>query len=81
MAEFTFEKPEKKYVGHITFGRVKSIGKQDSRALHEAATVLAGRAFGDWTVDMLHLVRSQLFLRWVISFDAFQNQSELNRLE
>jgi 2'-5' RNA ligase len=60
MAEFTFEKPEKKYVGHITFGRVKSIGKQDSRTLREAATVLAGRAFGDWTVDMLHLVRSQL---------------------
>jgi 2'-5' RNA ligase len=57
---FTTEQPEGKFTGHVTLGRVKSIKRPQAEILAQLASRLARRQFGDWTVDQVELIRSEL---------------------
>jgi RNA 2',3'-cyclic 3'-phosphodiesterase len=57
---FTEEKPEGKFIGHVTLGRVRGMGRQESDLLKEAALAMAERSFGRWRADAVEIIRSQL---------------------
>jgi RNA 2',3'-cyclic 3'-phosphodiesterase len=58
--EFTTEKPEDRFTGHVTLGRIKKIKRPESEALAKATTPLAQRTFGEWTVGAIHIMQSEL---------------------
>ena len=58
--DFTDEKPEGKFAGHITLGRIKSLKRSDAEILSKAADAMADRFFGEWVADKVELIRSEL---------------------
>ncbi len=58
--DFTHEKPEAHFSGHITLGRVKEIRARDSQALCAAAADFRGVPFGAWAPSTVDLIRSRL---------------------
>lgn len=58
--DFTAEAPEKNFTGHITLARVKGIRRHESEALAKAASGMAERFFGEWTADLVEIMRSEL---------------------
>jgi RNA 2',3'-cyclic 3'-phosphodiesterase len=58
--EFTSEKPEGKFTGHVTLGRVKHLLRPQAETLAAHATAMANRVFGEWRADQVGLIWSQL---------------------
>jgi len=59
-AVFSSEEPENDFHGHITLGRIKHLSRRDAAALVDVADRISSTAFGEWTVDNLRLIRSEL---------------------
>lgn len=60
VGEFTAEKPESKFSGHVTLGRVKQLGRREVERLVELASPFSAKPFGEWAAQELELIRSQL---------------------
>lgn len=58
--EFTAERPEMKFTGHITLGRAKELSRADGQALTAHIEAIAERRFGVWQAGALELMRSKL---------------------
>lgn len=58
--EFTEEKSEDKFSGHVTLGRAKKIQRREAEILAKLAADMAQRFFGEWTADKVELIRSEL---------------------
>ncbi len=58
--EFTAEKPEGRFTGHITLGRIKGIRRPEADSLAKAATSLSGKLFGEWPAAEVELIQSTL---------------------
>jgi 2'-5' RNA ligase len=58
--EFTQERAEEKFTGHITLARIKQIKRPQAEAIALFLKNAAHRHFGAWTADHLELIRSQL---------------------
>jgi RNA 2',3'-cyclic 3'-phosphodiesterase len=58
--EFTSEPAENEFAGHITLGRAKKIRRREAETLTGLATRMRERAFGEWTVSSIDLLRSEL---------------------
>ncbi len=59
-ARFASHKEEQEFTGHLTIGRVKAMKPARVRLLAELARGMADRVFGDWTVDKVEIMRSEL---------------------
>jgi 2'-5' RNA ligase len=57
---FAAEEPEKEFTGHVTLGRIKAINRSQSKVLAVLASRMAGRFFGEWSVNKIVLMRSEL---------------------
>lgn len=58
--DFTTEKPEGKFTGHVTLGRIKGIRRPETDSLCKAASALAERLLGEWPASEVELIRSRL---------------------
>lgn len=58
--EFTSEPAENEFAGHITLGRAKKIRRNEADILTNFVAVMRGRVFGEWTVDDVELMKSEL---------------------
>jgi 2'-5' RNA ligase len=58
--DYTTEPPEKNFAGHVTLCRFKNIKRRDAESLNRAAALMALQAFGEWTVEEIDLIRSEL---------------------
>ena len=59
-ALFGSHKEEQEFTGHLTVGRVKALKPARVHLLAELARGMADRVFGDWTVDKVEIMRSEL---------------------
>ena len=59
-ATFSNEEPENDFHAHITLGRVKHLARPDEASLATKAMQFAETVFGEWKVDKVQLIRSQL---------------------
>jgi 2'-5' RNA ligase len=59
-AEFTSERAEKTFTGHVTLGRCHAITRAQAALLTRLARAMESRAFGEWTADRIDIVRSEL---------------------
>jgi len=57
---FTSEEAEKRFHGHVTLGRVKEIGRKESKMLAELAERMEARMFGEWHGDEVEILKSEL---------------------
>lgn len=57
---FTNEKLQEKFIGHVTLGRVREIGRRDAEALAKVATEMTKAVFGNWSAGEIAIMRSQL---------------------
>jgi 2'-5' RNA ligase len=57
---FTPEKPEPKFTGHVTLGRIQRINRRQAEILAKLASGMSGRFFGEWVADKVELIRSEL---------------------
>ena len=57
---FTSEEAEKRFHGHVTLGRVKEIGRKESKMLAERAERMEARIFGEWHGDEVGILKSEL---------------------
>jgi 2'-5' RNA ligase len=60
LKEYSREKPEGIFTGHVTLGRVKMIKRPQADLLAKLALDMATRRFGEWTADKVELIRSEL---------------------
>lgn len=60
VGEFTTEKAETEFVGHVTLARVKAISGSEIGILAETLSRLATTPFGEWRADTVELMRSEL---------------------
>jgi 2'-5' RNA ligase len=58
--EFTEQGPEQKFMGHVTLGRIKSLQRSEAELLVGAVSSLGAGFFGEWRVEEIELVRSEL---------------------
>jgi 2'-5' RNA ligase len=58
--DFSSEKPDKEFRGHVTLGRVKNIRRLVAVILAQVGGGMAKRIFGEWTADKVELIRSEL---------------------
>ena len=58
--DFTTEKAEGKFTGHVTLGRCQGIRPPQAEMLSKLAIGMADRFFGAWTADTVELMRSEL---------------------
>jgi 2'-5' RNA ligase len=56
---FTAEKPEGKFTGHVTFGRVQRIKRPQAEMLAKLAFGMTERFFGEWVADKVEMIRSE----------------------
>ena len=57
---FTTEKSEGKFTGHVTLGRIQGIKRAQAEILAKLALGMADRFFGEWLADKVELIRSEL---------------------
>jgi len=57
---FSLEKSEQKFTGHVTLGRIQSIHRRQAEILAKQALNMADRFFGEWMADKVELIRSEL---------------------
>jgi RNA 2',3'-cyclic 3'-phosphodiesterase len=58
--QFTKERAEKNFTGHVTLGRIQNIKRPQAEILSKLALGMAGRFFGEWKADRVELIRSEL---------------------
>jgi 2'-5' RNA ligase len=58
--ELTSEPVENEFAGHITFGRAKKIRRKETDTLNSFATRMRQHSFGEWTVNSIELLKSDL---------------------
>lgn len=58
--EFTSEPGENEFAGHITLGRAKKIRRREADTLTGFAARMRQKSFGQWKVDNVELLRSEL---------------------
>ena len=58
--DFTLEKSEDKFTGHVTLGRIKGIKRAEAERLAKLTHGLAGRFLGEWGADKVEVMRSEL---------------------
>jgi len=58
--EFTSERAEEKFTGHITLARIKQIKRPQAEVIASFLQRAVNRRFGEWTGEHLELVRSEL---------------------
>lgn len=58
--EFTDERPDKKFSGHVTLGRIPRIKRPQAEALGKVAKGMSERFFGEWLAEKIELIRSEL---------------------
>ena len=58
--EFTTEKPEENFTGHITLARIKRIKRSEAKELATAAVPLQRQVFGNWSANEVEILRSEL---------------------
>lgn len=58
--EFTQERAEEKFTGHITLARIKQIKRPQAEVIASFLQRAVKRRFGEWTADHLELIRSEL---------------------
>jgi RNA 2',3'-cyclic 3'-phosphodiesterase len=58
--DFTSEPEERSFVGHVTLGRVKRLGRAEAEALAVAAQGLAAKCFGTWQAQEIEVLQSEL---------------------
>jgi 2'-5' RNA ligase len=61
VTNFTNEKAEKRFMGHVTLARIQGIRRQQAETLSKLATGMVNRFFGEWTANEVELIRSELF--------------------
>ena len=59
-AAFSSEPAGKKFTGHITLGRVRTIGQGQARLLATEAATLGRGELGEWVAKEIDLMRSEL---------------------
>jgi 2'-5' RNA ligase len=60
VSDFTEEKREEWFSGHITLGRVKDINRLTNDKLARLAQAMAQKSFGQWRAETIELMRSEL---------------------
>ena len=60
VGEFTGERPEKRFTGHVTLGRIQRIKRPEAEALAKLASGMSARFFGEWVASKVELIRSEL---------------------
>lgn len=60
LQDFTAEKPDSRFHGHLTLGRVKDMRREDAETLVARAAALKARVLGEWPADSVDLMRSEL---------------------
>ena len=58
--DFTQERAEEKFTGHITLARVKQIKRPQAEVIASFVKSAVSRRFGAWTAGHLELIRSEL---------------------
>lgn len=58
--DFTNEKKEPGFAGHVTLARIRDLNRAEADALAERAAGMKQQPFGQWTVDQIKLMRSEL---------------------
>jgi 2'-5' RNA ligase len=58
--DFTAEKSQEKFTGHVTLGRFKNIQPNAARILVEQGRGMEPIVFGDWIANEIEIIRSQL---------------------
>jgi len=59
-ADFTSERPEGTYTGHITLGRCQRIKRPQAESLAKLAAAMENRLLGEWTAETVDIIRSEL---------------------
>jgi 2'-5' RNA ligase len=59
-ADFTEEKSEPRFSGHVTLGRAKGVTRAEVEKMGELARAMGERLFGEWTADQVEIIRSEL---------------------
>ena len=59
-AEFTLEKGQERFSGHVTLARIKSLRRPEAQTLARLAQGMARRSFGQWRAESVELMRSEL---------------------
>lgn len=59
IADFTLQKAEGKFTGHLTLGRCAGIRPAQAESLSRLALEMGQRRFGEWTADKVELIRSE----------------------
>lgn len=57
---FTAERSEKEFTGHVTLGRIPQIKRPQAETLKKVAPGLSDRFFGEWMAEKVELIRSEL---------------------
>jgi len=57
---FTAEQGGERFAGHLTLGRFKQFKRLEIRELMARAEVMKDRTFGEWTVQKIEIIRSEL---------------------
>ena len=57
---FTTEQGNEHFAGHVTLGRFKQFKRLEIRELMARAEVMKDRTFGEWTVQKIEIIRSEL---------------------
>ena len=58
--DFSAEESSERFTGHVTLGRIKTIGRPETEVLARLASGLAATFFGAWRADKIEIMRSQL---------------------
>jgi 2'-5' RNA ligase len=58
--DFTQERAEERFTGHVTLARVKQIKRAQAEIIASFVKSAANRQFGAWTASQLELIRSEL---------------------
>lgn len=60
VADFTSEKREERFSGHITLGRIKDMKRPQAEELARLVQTRLQQPFGQWRADTLEIIRSEL---------------------
>ena len=58
--EFTNEKAEGEFTGHVTLGRARGLKRSQAETFAAMAAEMAEREFGGWAADKVEIIRSEL---------------------
>ncbi len=59
VGDFTHERSEGSFTGHITLGRIRKLHRSQVASVFDTAERMQKRFFGEWTADGIELIRSE----------------------